>query len=101
MPKVKISTDARLDLIDIESYLVEKWNEDVADQFYLKFLQVIEILEYGNVIFERYENSKFRKMLLTKHNTIIYSIDGEDITVVKILQNFQDPEENLKIIIEQ
>lgn len=100
MPKVKISTDARLDLIDIESYLVEKWNEDVADQFYLKFLQSIEILEYGNVIFQRYEDTNYRKLLLTKHNTIIYSINDEEITVVKILHNFQDPEENYKSILE-
>lgn len=94
MPKVKISDDAKADLIRIEEYLVNKWNEKVADDFYLKLIDAIEILENTNVVFERYENTRFRKLLLTKHNSVIYDINEELITIVRILQNFQNPEDN-------
>lgn len=100
MSRVEISTDAKLDLIEIENYLVSKWSEKVADDFYQKLVDAIVILEDGHVIFERYEDTQFRKYLLTKHKTIIYDIQKDLITIVRILQNFQDPEENYKSVSE-
>jgi len=94
MRKVKISSDAKSDLIKIEEYLLSKWNEKVADDFYEKLIEAIDILENVNVNFERYLDTDFRKFLLTKHNTIIYKMGDEEITIVRILQNFQDPDEN-------
>jgi plasmid stabilization system protein ParE len=96
MPKVEISSDAKLDLIKIEEYLISKWSEKVADDFYVKLIDAIDILELGNVIFEKYENTRFRKFLLTKHNTIIYDVQNDIITIVRILQNFQNPDDNYK-----
>ena len=94
MPKVEISSDAKLDLIKIEAYLINKWSEKVADDFYVKLIDAIEILETGNVLFEKYEDTRFRKFLLTKHNTIIYDIQDNVISIVRVLQNFQDPDDN-------
>lgn len=98
MRKVKISSEAKLDLIGIEEYLLNKWNEQVADDFYQKLIDAIDILETSNVNFERYFDTDFRKFLLTKHNTIIYQVINDEITIVRILQNFQDPEDNYKSI---
>ena len=33
-------------------------------------------------------------MLIIKHNTFIYIIDHDVLKIVKILQNFQNPEDN-------
>lgn len=96
MRKVKISSEAKLDLIGIEEYLLNKWNEKVADDFYQKLIDAIDILETANVNFEKYLDTDFRKFLLTKHNTIIYKVINDEITIVRILQNFQDPEDNYK-----
>lgn len=96
MRKVKISSDAKSDLIKIEEYLLRKWNEKVADDFYEKLIEAIDLLENVNVSFERYLDTGFRKFLFTKHNTIIYKIEDEEITIARILQNFQDPDENYK-----
>lgn len=96
MPKVEISSDAKMDLMKIEDYLINKWSEKVADDFYVKLINAIEILENGSVVFEKYENTRFRKFLLTKHNTIIYDVQKDLITIMRILQNFQDPNENYK-----
>jgi len=96
MRKVKISSEAKLDLIRIEEYLLNKWNEKVADDFYQKLIDAIDILETTMVNFERYFDTDFRKFLLTKHNTIIYRLIGDEITIVRILQNFQNPDDNYK-----
>lgn len=88
MRKVKISSEAKLDLIGIEEYLLNKWNEKVADDFYQKLIDAIDILETANVNFEKYLGTDFRKFLLTKHNTIIYKVINDEITIVRILQNF-------------
>ncbi|WP_262148216.1 type II toxin-antitoxin system RelE/ParE family toxin [Chryseobacterium foetidum] len=94
MRKVKISSQARLDLIRIEEYLLDNWSEKVADDFYEKLLDAIDILEMTNVNFERYLDTDFRKFLLTKHKYIIYRVIGNEMTVVRILQNFKNPEDN-------
>lgn len=94
MRKVRISSDAKLDLIKIEEYLLNKWNEKIADDFYQKLINAIDILETTNVNFEKYFDTDFRKFLLTKHNTIIYQVMADEITIVRILQNFQNPEDN-------
>ncbi|MCD1117883.1 type II toxin-antitoxin system RelE/ParE family toxin [Chryseobacterium turcicum] len=94
MRKVKISSDAKSDLIKIEEYLLNKWNEKVADDFYQKLIDAINILETANVNFEKYLDTDFRKLLLTKHNTIIYKVENDEINIVRILQNFQNPDEN-------
>lgn len=96
MRKVKISSGAKLDLIRIEEYLLNKWNEKLADDFYQKLIDAIDILETTNVNFERYLDTDFRKFLLTKHNTIIYRVIDDEITIVRVLQNFKDPDENYK-----
>lgn len=96
MRKVKISSEAKLDLIRIEEYLLNRWNEKVADDFYQKLIDAIDILETTMVNFERYFDTDFRKFLLTKHNTIIYRLIGDEITIVRILQSFQDPDDNYK-----
>ena len=56
----------------------------------------MEILSSEKVVFSRYEETEFRKYLLTKHNTIIYKIENDIIYIVRILQNFQDPNDNEK-----
>lgn len=66
MRKVNISSDAKADLIKIEEYLLGKWNERVADDFYQKLIDAIHILETTNVQFEKYSDTNFRKFLFNK-----------------------------------
>jgi len=67
---------------------------DVLLDFYDKYDKAFEIIASEKVIFSRYEDSDFRKYLLTKHNTIIYKIENNVIYITRILQNFQDPDNN-------
>lgn len=96
--RYEISEKAEQDLINIETYLVEEWNINVLEDFFEKFQKAISLLLEKKAIFQKYEDTNFHKFLLTKHNTIIYYY-GEDILYIqRILQNFQDPDDNQKSI---
>ena len=94
--KIEILSSADKDLKSIEEYLLEKWSYEVLLDFYEKYDKALEILSSEIVVFSFYEDTLFRKFLLTKHNTIIYKIENDIIYIVRILQNFQDPNDNEK-----
>ena len=96
MKRIETSTSADLDFKNIEDYLLKEWSYDVLVDFYDKYDKALEILSSEKVVFSRYEETEFRKYLLTKHNTIIYKIENDIIYIVRILQNFQDPNDNEK-----
>ena len=96
MKRLETSTSADLDFKNIEDYLLKEWSYDVLVDFYDKYDKALEILSSEKVGFSRYEETEFRKYLLTKHNTIIYKIENDIIYIVRILQNFQDPNDNEK-----
>jgi|APMI01.1.fsa_nt_gi plasmid stabilization system protein ParE len=98
--KIEILSSADKDLKSIEEYLLEKWSYEVLLDFYEKYDKALEILSSEIVVFSFYEDTLFRKFLLTKHNTIIYKIENETIYITRILQNFQNPEENYKDLTE-
>ena len=98
--KSEILSRADKDLKSIEEYLLEKWSYEVLLDFYEKYDKALEILSSEIVVFSFYEDTLFRKFLLTKHNTIIYKIENETIYITRILQNFQNPEENYKDLTE-
>ena len=98
--KIEILSSADKDLKSIEEYLLEKWSYEVLLDFYEKYDKALEILSSEIVVFSFYEDTLFRKFHLTKHNTIIYKIENETIYITRILQNFQNPEENYKDLTE-
>lgn len=96
--RYEISEKAEQDLLHIEDYLLEEWNIDVLEDFFEKFQKAIDILLDEKVFFQKYEDTNFHKFLLTKHNSIIYSY-GEDVLFIhRILQNFQNPDDNYKTL---
>lgn len=94
--KIKFSDESLSDLRNIEEYLLKNWNDKVFDDFLTKFDEIVEIICLGNITFQKYENTDFHKVLITKHNTLIYIIENDVLKIIKILQNFQDPNENYK-----
>lgn len=94
----EFSIKAKEDLLTIEDYLISKWNFEVLEKFLEKLEISIDLLMEKNVFFEKYESTQFYKFLLNKHKTIIYDYDGDLLKIHRILQNFQDPDENKKSI---
>nr|WP_314492417.1 type II toxin-antitoxin system RelE/ParE family toxin [uncultured Chryseobacterium sp.] len=94
--KIKFSDESLSDLRNIEEYLLENWNVQIFDDFLTKLDEITEILSKGHVSFQKYENTEYHKILVTKHNTLIYIIENDILKIIRILQNFQNPEENYK-----
>lgn len=94
--QIKLSPEADLDFKNIEEYLFHRWSYAVLADLYDKYDRALEIICSEIAIFSEYENTGYRKYLVTKHNTIIYKIENNTVYIVRILQNFKNPEENLK-----
>ena len=94
--KIKFSDESLSDLRNVEEYLLENWSDKIYDDFLTKLDEIVEIICEGNVVFQKYENTIYHKILITKHNTLIYIIENDILKIIRILQNFQDPDDNQK-----
>lgn len=94
--KIKFSDESLSDLRNIEEYLLEHWSDKILDDFLTKLDEIVEIICDGKVVLQKYEDTIYHKILITKHNTLIYIIENNTLKIVKILQNFQDPNGNEK-----
>ncbi|KIA87988.1 type II toxin-antitoxin system RelE/ParE family toxin [Kaistella jeonii] len=98
--RVQFTDESLEDLYEIENYLLEKWSITVFDNFIDRFYSIVEIILEGNVIFQKYEDTDYHKILLTKNNTLIYLVENDVLKIIRILQNFQNPEHNYKDILD-
>ena len=94
--EIRFSKASYDDLDEIEDYLLNEWNDKVLDDFNLKLKHCLTLITDGIAVFQKYEDTKYHKLLITKHNTLIYSLDQNILTIHRILQNFIDPDDNEK-----
>ena len=99
--EILFSKESFDDLDSIEEYLLRRWNEQVLDDFNYKLDRCINIILEQSVVFQKYENTQYHKVLITKHNSLIYTIEKDILKTHRILQNFQNPDENYKSITEK
>ena len=92
--KYQVHEQAEQDLLQIEDFLLKKWNYAVLFDFLEKFRKTIDILLNDKIVFQKYEDTRYHKFLLTNHNTIIYNYKDDELHIYRILQNFQNPEDN-------
>jgi len=92
--KILFSKEAFEDLDKIENYLLTRWNDKVLEDFNQKLDDCLKLIIDGVAVFQNYEDTKYQKLLITKHNTLIYWIEDDTLKIAKILQNFQNPDEN-------
>ncbi|HRH50774.1 MAG TPA: type II toxin-antitoxin system RelE/ParE family toxin [Panacibacter sp.] len=79
----------------VYAYLLENWNQKVADEFYEKFEKVIHIIslqpEIGRASAKRPD---IRRKLVTKHNCLYYRIKDDSIIIINMLDTRRDPVKN-------
>ena len=92
---------AQSDLENLEDFLIENWGFQVLEDFYEILERKIALLENGNLIHQKYEDTDFHKLLLTKHNSIIYEINENQINLLNMINNFRNPDSNYKTITEK
>lgn len=96
--QIKYSETAFRDLEAIEDFLLYKWNETVLMNFGMALENCIKTIIEGVVVFQKYEDTPYHKLLITRHNTFIYRIENDTLHFVRILQNFQSPEDNYEFL---
>lgn len=92
---------AKSDLENLEDFLIENWGFDVLEDFYEILERKISLLKNGNLIHQKYKDTNFHKLLITKHNSIIYEIAGNQLNLLNMINNFRNPDSNYKTITEK
>ncbi len=73
----------------------------MLEDFYEILERKISLLENGNLVHQKYEDTDFHKLLITKHNSIIYEIVENQINLLNMINNFRNPDFNYKTITEK
>ncbi|UZT96372.1 hypothetical protein ODZ84_14185 [Chryseobacterium fluminis] len=92
---------AKTDLEILEDFLIPNWGFDVLEDFYVVLEKKISLFESGNLVHQKYEDINFYKLLITKHNSIIYEISGTQINLLNMINNFRNPNFNYNLITEK
>jgi hypothetical protein len=91
---------AKLDLEILEDFLIDNWGFDVLEDFYKILERQISLLD-GHLKHLKYEDTDFHRLLITKHNSIIYEISENQINLLNMINNFRNPDSNYKLITEK
>ena len=84
--------NAQEDLQQILDYLTENWSEKDADNFLEKLFLRIDILSKSPLIGKKSDKlSSVRRIVITKHNSLFYTVEGNSIIIQDIFDTRQDP----------
>ena len=93
--KVFLSEHAELKLLQLNSYLLEKWNQKTRDRFISKLTEKFN--QISSLPYSCPKSSKFQglyKCVVTKQTTFYYRIvtSSNEIEVITIFDTRQNPE---------
>ena len=80
----------------ILDYLLNRWSEKVANKFIDEVDRKLELLLISHEVFEKVPLTNVQRILINKHITLFYAVDGEKIYLIHFWNNSQNPE-NLKL----
>ena len=97
MREVVITPRAQKELNQLFEYFELEWSIKVKNDFVNKLYLVLNIVAKSPESFPiTNKNNKFRKCVVTKHNTLFYHYNEKDIVVVAVFDTRQNPKK-LKI----
>ncbi|RRO13427.1 type II toxin-antitoxin system RelE/ParE family toxin [Flavobacteriaceae bacterium 14752] len=90
--KVVISKTAEKKLDNLFEYLTEEWSIKVKKDFIIKLDSSIELIMSQPEIFPKSKKGKgIRKCVITKQTTLYYRYNSNQINIVTIFDNRQNP----------
>jgi plasmid stabilization system protein ParE len=90
--KIVWSRRAYNNLAKIIRYLEDNWTEKEIVKFANELDRSIEIIKKNPLTFHpSNRNPSLRKVVVTKHNTLYYKIEGQTIKLVTVFDTRQDP----------
>jgi plasmid stabilization system protein ParE len=84
--KISWTLQARSNIKGIINYLETEWSNRIAESFYDETSDRLQlIIAYPDIGIQSLTRPAWRKILITKHNILVYRIDSDIITVLNII----------------
>ncbi len=87
------SDEADKNVASILTYLENNWGNKTANDFYAELLKRVDLISRQPTAFKESETVKnCRRSVLNNQITIFYKFDGQQVEVLFLFDNRQDPE---------
>lgn len=91
--KVVLSNTAQRKLDKLIIYLIEEWSLKIKNEFISKLDNVVEQIKNNPELFPKSnKGNNVRKCVVTKHTTLFYKFDSNQIYILTIFDNRQNPD---------
>jgi plasmid stabilization system protein ParE len=91
--EIRWSTKADITLDHLIIYLENEWGDNVVKAFMKKLYDFLDIVvEFPEIGAMQYAERGIRGFTLTKHNSIFYKVDGNQLIILDFFDNRSDPE---------
>ncbi len=84
--------DAEADLIENLNYLIKEWSEKSASNLIKEVDAVIQLIQINTELYPLTEIPMVRKAVVRKQISLYYKIDGSKLFVLRIWNNFKNPD---------
>ena len=82
---------------EIIEFLKYKWNDRVIETFIAQTEKVLNQIKQRPTLFRRSAKMNIHEALITKHNLLIYRINGSNIELLTFYDTRQDPKKKWKL----
>ena len=90
--KVNFSKTAEKNLDDVLNFIEAKWSKKSKDLYLVKFQKAVSIISMNPKIFPKSSvNKKYRKCVITKQSTLLYSFGSNEIRIHTVFDTRKDP----------
>ncbi|KLT69056.1 plasmid stabilization protein [Flavobacterium sp. ABG] len=90
--KINFSKTAEKNLDTVLNFIETRWSKKSKDMFLVKFQKAISIIVTNPEIFPKSSvNKKYRKCVVTKQSSLLYSFSVNEIRIHTIFDTRQDP----------
>lgn len=97
--KVNFSKTAEKNLNDVLDFIEARWSQKSKKMFMMKFEKAISIIIMNPEIFPKSSiNKKYRKCVITKQSSLLYTFSSNEIRIHTIFDTRQDPNKIKKYI---
>lgn len=94
--EIEWTLNAREDLKAIISYLQDEWSEGIAENFVIECFSKIDLISKFPFIGTASEKLEtVRRIQITKHNALYFSIDGQKIVLLDFFDTRQNPTKDI------
>lgn len=90
--KVNFSKTAEKDLDTVLSFIEARWSKKSKEIYLVEFEKAVSIISMNPEIFPKSSiNKKYRKCVITKQSSLLYSFGSNEVRIHTIFDTRQDP----------